>query len=467
MMKLSLRNRIALFTAIAAAVTIGLVFLAVYGVVFKTAYNHLDSDIQQEKKEILSSLRWAGDSILIDAMPEWEENEHLEVEVNPTFLQVVDDDGRVLFRSSNLEEDILLYNPDLTSDRFFNSLIGKKRIRQGQFPMRNETGVIIGQLTIGISQEESAIVLHNLRNILGVSFPLLLIILFAATSIATAKGIAPVQQLIQAARNIGETDFHSRLPFPENEDELYLLATTINELLQRIDHGVQREKQFASDASHEIRTPLTAIRGTLEVLLRKPREKEYYEEKIESVIHEVDRMHGILEQLLQLARLENGSIPIKPSLLDLSAYLDDLTRQWQSRLAEKGMQFAIDIQGNGFVTTDPALLGLILENLISNAWKYGGKGGEIKLIWSEDQRVLTIHDNGPGIADEHIKKVFDRFYRTDDSRSSSIPGAGLGLSIARKLADLLGLCITVMSQEGVGSSFSLTFPVLENNRFHS
>ncbi|MCF8238658.1 MAG: HAMP domain-containing histidine kinase [Saprospiraceae bacterium] len=456
-MKLRLRNRIALFTAIAAAVTIGVVFLAVYGVVFITAYNHLDADIYQEKKEVLSSLRWKGDAIIIDDMPEWEENEHIDVEVNPTFLQIVDTKGRVLFRSSNLDEDILLYNPNLISDQFFNSRIGAKRIRQGQFPINNEEGVVIGQITIGISQEESAIVLHNLRNILWISFPLLLLILFAATSVAAAKGIAPVQQLIQAARRIGESDFHSRLPLPENRDELYLLALTINELLQRVDNGVQREKQFTSDASHEIRTPLTAIRGTLEVLVRKPREREHYEGKIAGVILEVDRINGILDQLLQLARLENGGFPIQHLPLDLASFLSERARQWESRMLDKEMKFTLDIVSAAHVYTDAALLGLILDNLISNAWKYGNRGGHITLSWNPRMHVLAVSDDGPGMADNHLKQVFDRFYRSDDSRSSTIPGAGLGLSIARKLADLLDLRITVASTEGTGTTFFLQF----------
>ena len=233
-MKLNFRNRIALFTAFAAAVTIGLVFLVVYSVVYFTAYNHLDEDIWQEKEEVLSNLRWSGDSIIIDQMPEWEEKEHQQVEVNPTFLQLLDANGRLLFRSSNLQNDILLFDPKLSQEAYFNSRITDQRIRQGQFPMLSEHNTIIGHLTVGISQEESAIVLYNLRNTLWIAFPLLLIILFLATAVAASKGIAPVQRLIQAASGIGEANIDARLPLPENNDEIYQLATTINELLQRI-----------------------------------------------------------------------------------------------------------------------------------------------------------------------------------------------------------------------------------------
>lgn len=456
-MKLSFRNRIAWFSAFAAALTIGLVFLALYGVVFWTAYRHLDSDIIQEKREVMRSIQWKNDSLHIGDMKEWEEEEHREIEVNPTFLQLVDLDGGVLFRSANLQLDTLHHQPFHLSNQYVNSLIGVKRIRQGQFPVINPAGVMVGQLIVGISREESAIILDNLRQVLLVSFPLMLLILFIATSIAAAKGIAPVQHLIHSAQTIGDADFHSRLPLPENQDELYQLAMTINALLHRIDQGVQREKQFTSDASHEIRTPLTAIRGTLEVLLRKPREREYYQEKVKGVIQEVDRIQNMLDQLLQLARLENGSVATNAGDIDLVPFLQDLKTDWTARLEERQMQMSIDILSAVQIHTDATLLTLILDNLISNAWKYGREGGKIVLSWHAEYRQLVVSDDGPGISTTHSAQVFDRFYRLDNSRSSSVPGAGLGLSIARKMAEVLGLGLRLVSREGEGTSFILDF----------
>ena len=167
---------------------------------------------------MLSNLRWMGDSIIIAHMPEWEEKEHQQIEVNPTFLQLVDAGGHLLFRSSNLQKDILLFDPKLIREAFFNSLINDQRIRQGQFPIQNEHGTIIGHLTVGIAQEQSAIVLYNLRTTLWIAFPLMLLILYLATSLAASKGISPVKQLIQAASGISEVNINARLPLPENKD---------------------------------------------------------------------------------------------------------------------------------------------------------------------------------------------------------------------------------------------------------
>ncbi|MBK8429287.1 MAG: HAMP domain-containing protein [Lewinellaceae bacterium] len=448
-MNLGFRNRIALFSALAAAVTIGLVFLVVYGVVYFTAYNHLDEDIRQEKEEVLNNLRWSGDSIIIDQMPEWEEKEHQQIEVNPTFLQLLDAGGQLLFRSANLKNDILLFDPQLSREAYFNSRITDQRIRQGQFPILNERNSVIGHLTVGISQEESAVVLHNLRNTLWIAFPLLLIILFLATALAASKGIAPVQRLIQSASGISEANIDARLPLPENKDEIYQLATTINELLQRVENGIQREKQFTADASHEIRTPLTAIRGTLEVLVRKQREPAQYEEKIGRVIREVDRLNAMLDQLLQLARLENNSIPVNRTTVDLNTLLRALSEKWQPRLSEKSIALRLHIPPATVLHTDATLLHIILDNLIGNAIKYGHSGGQIVCTWLPENASLAIRDNGPGIPAEHLPHVFERFYRADEARSTTVPGAGLGLSIAKKLADLLGIELRVSSRAGV------------------
>ncbi len=456
-MKLRFRDRIALFTALAAAATIGLVFLVVYGVVYYTAINHLDNDLWQEKEEVLRELEWTADSILLHAMPEWEEKEHEQIEVNPTFIQIVDVNGRLLFRSTNLQQDILLFNPNLQHYTYFNSRIKEQRIRQGQFPIVNKKDIVIGHLSVGISQQESVVVLQNLRTTLWIAFPLLLVVLFLATALAASQGIAPVQQLIRAASNIGEANIQSRLPLPGNKDEIHQLATTINDLLQRLEGSVQREKQFTADASHEIRTPLTAIRGMLEVLTRKKREPEQYEQKIKLVINEVDRLHALIDQLLQLARLESARVPVNMAPVELHEFMEDLASKWTPRLYQKKMTLRLQIPVQVIVTTDTSLLRFILDNIMENAYKYGNSGGHIECSWHMQDKSLTISDNGPGIPEIHLSHIFDRFYRTDSSRSSEVQGVGLGLSIAKKMADLLHIRLTANSREGEGTAFILFF----------
>ncbi|MCB0593305.1 MAG: hypothetical protein KDD28_04385, partial [Phaeodactylibacter sp.] len=145
-MKLTFQNRIALFNTLAAAAATLLVFLVVYAVVYFTAYHHLDEDIRQEQEEIFSNLLWRGDSIVINRMPEWEEQEHQQVEVNPTFLQITDTQGNLRFRSANLQKDFFLFIPGLEKEAFLNSSLNGQRVRLGHFPIINATGKNTGQL---------------------------------------------------------------------------------------------------------------------------------------------------------------------------------------------------------------------------------------------------------------------------------------------------------------------------------
>lgn len=454
-MRLNFKKRIAVFNTLAVAVTTAIVFIVIYAVVYNSSYRHLDSDILLEKEEILNTLDWKGDSIIINKMPEWEEAEHNKVEVNPTFIQIVDNKERMIFKSANLQSNHFLFDPANETENFFNSLVDKQRLRLGQFPIRNDAGKLIGQLTVGISQQESYYVLNNLLISLCISFPILLLVLYLVVYMTASKAIAPVQRLIRAASVIDDSNINTRLPLPENEDELYQLAKTINELLNRIETSVQQQKQFTADASHEIRTPLAAIRGTLEVLLRKRREPEQYEERIQEVITQTDRLNQLIDQLLQLARLEGGSI--KKEMINIEKLAEETITKYDKQIVEKDIQVKIAIPEGTTVFTDNLFLSMVVDNLVSNALKYGDSNSQITIVWHDKGHLLSITNKGPEISKEQLPFLFDRFYRSDDSRSSHIAGSGLGLAIVKKLADLMQLKITVDSYPG-NTTFSLQFP---------
>ena len=245
---------------------------------------------------------------------------------------------------------------------------------------------------------------------------------------------------------------------PEHRDELYDLTKTINDLLSRIEKSLVQQKQFTSDASHEIRTPLSAIRGTLEVLKRKRREPQVYEEKITDIISQVDRLDALLDQLLQIARIESGITLHNKETVNLRTVISALIEKWKPVSAEKKISLQLDVPENAVVSADKFYLELIVDNLISNAIKYGKENGSVLIKWESSLAKLTVQDDGIGISAEHLPNIFNSFYRTDESRSSVIKGNGLGLSIVKKLADLQQISISVTSEMGKGSSFILQFP---------
>ncbi len=456
-MTMKFKNRIALFNTIATAVITALVFIVIYAVVNKTAYSHLDDDILLEKEEVFKYIKGFKDEIIIHNFPEWDEVEHKEVNVNPTFLQIVDAQGTVVFHSENLLNDQFLFSPNNQQEKFYDSELTGQKIRLGQFPIKNEKGKIIGQLTIAVSQKELFVILNNLLVVLLISFPIMLIVQYVASSFAASKAIRPVHQLIKTASGISGSNMNTRLTLPTRRDELYELANTINELVIRIEKSMKQQKQFTGDASHEIRTPLAAIRGTLEVLIRKQREPEFYEDKIRDIINQVDRLDTLLDQLLHLARIESGVIFANKESILLLPFLTELTKKWIPVADLKNIKIHVETPIEATIFADKMCLELILDNLVTNAIKYGNFNGHVFLIWNAALKTLSVKDDGIGISDEHLPNIFDNFYRTDESRSSSIQGNGLGLSIVKKLAELQHIKIDVKSQLEKGSIFTLQF----------
>ncbi len=457
-MTLKFKNRIAIFNTLAVALITALVFVVIYWVVHESSYAHLDSDIVAEKDEVISNLDWHKDSIIINKMPEWDEAEHNKVEVNPTLLQLVDTKGKVIFHSTNLLEGHFLYNPNIETEMFYNDEISGQKIRSGQFPVKNDSGDVIGQLTIAISRQESYIILNNLVLVLFIAFPIVLVVLFYASSLAASKAIEPIHQLIKTTSGISDSTIGTRLILPVRKDELYELAKTMNELLARIEGSMLQQKQFTSDASHEIRTPLSAIRGTLEVLIRRPREPKLYEEKITGIIQQVDRLDDLLQQLLQLARIESGTTVAQKEVIVLSGLIATLIEKWKESASVKLISFDLEVPGDAIIYGDKLFLEIILNNLVMNAIKYGKDNGHVILQWLGESNTLAIRDDGHGIDSTHLPNIFNRFYRADEARSSTVKGSGLGLSIVKKLADLQHILLHAESLPGVGSSFTLQFP---------
>ncbi|MBF8456481.1 HAMP domain-containing protein [Kaistella sp. G5-32] len=456
-MKFSFKKRIAFYNLFAIASLTAVAFIAIYSVVYYTSYKHLDDDITTEKREVFANLDWDDHQIIVNKIPEWQEAEHKQIEVNPTFIQIVDVNGNSVFKSVNLQDDHFLFNPKNTTVVFYNSTINEQKIRQGQFPVFNDHHKIIGQLTIGISQQESYNVLHNLMIILIITYVIILLMLYFIMSFVASKAIAPIHQLINSASQINYTNINSRLPLPENQDEIHQLATTINQLLTRLENSFYQQKQFTSDASHEMQTPLTAIKGIIEVLLRKPRTAEQYEAKMQEVLRQTNRLSQLHDQLLQLARLESSVLKANYEQIVLRNVVAKSVLNHETFAGENSILLKNTIREEISVLADPILLELIVDNLISNAIKYNKINGSVNIAWNSLEKILSVSDEGIGIETDKLPLLFNRFYRVDDSRNSQIPGNGIGLSIVKRLCEVQNISITVKSVKNQGTTFYLQF----------
>lgn len=457
-MNLSFRNRIAFYYMIATAVIMGVAFAVVYFVVEGTVYQNLDKDLSYEAEKHTTEIIIVGDSVKIKNKKEWAEREHGAVQVNPVFIQILNKQGQFMDKSPNLKEDILVFNPQQNYGGHFNEVLNKRAIRQVQLPIE-ENGKIKGFILAAMSLESSKMVLLNLWDVLLISYLFLLSGLYFISRYLAGRGIIPVKIITETTKRITKSNLNERVVLPQNKDELYELSSGINQLLQRIESAIKRERQFTSDASHELRTPLSTLKGTLEVLIRKPRERSEYEDKIKFSLTEIDRMTAIIEQLLLLARLDANSKTAHESLVSLPTIIDDILSRHKNHISEKNL--AIDFHDGA---TLEALVpqyysNLILENIIGNAIKYSHDATtiHIDIALLDSNVVCKIQDEGIGIKKEDLDNLFNHFFRSDALNHKSISGNGLGLSIARKAADAIHAEIHVESEFNLGTTFTIKF----------
>jgi signal transduction histidine kinase len=310
-----------------------------------------------------------------------------------------------------------------------------------------------------MSLEDAKMVLNNLSEILIISYPLILFLLFIIARLIAGRSIKPISSIIETSNRITKDNLKSRIPLPQNQDELYTLSQTINNLLDRVENTIEREKQFTSYASHELRTPLTIIKGTLEVLIRKPRNQEEYHEKINFCVNEVNRLNHLVDQLLLLARFENQKQSVKIEKTYLNAIILDTISQYSSIVKSKNIQIVNQFTQDFYVKSDRYLLSIIINNVISNALKYSNEKGKISISIVDKKGVIecSISDFGIGISSEDLQKIFDQFYRSKSIEYSEIKGTGLGLSIVKKLCEILSIETKITSQENSGTTVILIF----------
>ncbi|MGI4741673.1 MAG: sensor histidine kinase [Janthinobacterium lividum] len=458
-MRLTFKSRIALHYVLATAALVAAAYLVVWGVVRHRVYLDLDANLRFEAAKHMAELRVMGGTLRFGNRREWEEREHLEVQVDPVFIQVNDLRGHLTDRSPNLKADQLAFDTTAGAGAPRNSALRGKALRQLQVPVQRG-GATVGYLLAAISSEAAQHVLGSLEMVLLGSFPVVLLALFGSARVLAGRSIAPVAQITAATNRITRSNLSERVALPPRPDELHTLATAINGLLHRIEQAVERQKQFTADASHELRTPLAVLRGTLEVLVRKPRRPDEYVENITLSIQEIDRLSQLVDQLLLLARFENHAKTHSRYELAVLSSVHEVLYRRRADLSAKHIRVDVQDGETPLITSDPYLVDLILDNLLSNAIKYSPAGSAIGvgLALVGARLRCTITDEGIGIRPEELDHIFDPLYRSDALAHKHIGGTGLGLSIVAKACQQLGIEVAAASELGRGSTFTLYFP---------
>jgi heavy metal sensor kinase len=323
-------------------------------------------------------------------------------------------------------------------------------------------GRVVNMVRVGLSMENMLRTRRRFLLAMAAVLPVGLLLAGGGGWALAQRALKPVDQMTQTAQRIRGSHLDQRLQVSGSGDELDRLATTLNDMLDRLKAVIHQMRQFSADASHELQTPLTVLKGEMEVALRSPRSPEEYQRVLTSGLEEVDRLDQLVAGLLLLARADAGVLRLDPQPVDLSALVGDVGDLMRALADGRGIDLQLAPVEPVFVNGDREHLRRLILNLVDNAVKYTPSGGQvtISLHSDADWAVLKVVDTGIGIADDQRQMIFDRFHRATDTRSHDVRGVGLGLSIARSIAAAHGGRIEVQSRPGHGSRFTVRLPLL-------
>ncbi len=373
-------------------------------------------------------------------------------------------------RSANVPENAFLF-PKEAYDRAFRTLGGlplfltirDPRLPSGPVrtvlrPVSHDEVLQYGEVPKAWNED-----MRGLGLLMLAAGGILLGLAFAGGSLIIRKALGPVQDIVRTARKITADDLSLRLPARRRKDEIGELVDTFNGMIARLDESVSNIRRFSGDVSHELRTPLTAIRSEIEVLLRKKRAPEEYLAALRSALEETGRLEKIVNDLLFLSRLET----VEGNSFEGDIRLEDPVSAAYGRAAAsargKGLQPTLRIVESVPVRGNPDILERLAANLMENAVRYTPPGGRMDVTVDREASGagrIVVADTGIGIPPEAVPGIFDRFAVVDASRSKETGGAGLGLSIVKRVADLHRATIEIESREGEGSRFVVRFPAV-------
>lgn len=300
--------------------------------------------------------------------------------------------------------------------------------------------------------------------------PLALLLAAVGGYLLARKALHPVATMSRRAREIGAATLTDRLPIENDRDELGFLAMTLNELLERLQRSFESQRHFMADASHELRTPVSIIQGEADVTLaRSGRSEDEYRESLQIVQKTSLKLTRIVENLFLLARTDAGAYPMRKSRFYLDETIAECVRSMRNIMVSRGVRLECSVQEGMLITADEELVYRMLLNPVENAVKFTPEGGVVTVSATaiESQYIIRIRDTGLGIPAEQQSRIFERFYRVPRSGKPGAPqnpgGAGLGLPIARLIAEAHGGSLQLEASSSSGSTFTVVLPIIADD----
>lgn len=465
---LSFRAALTVRWTIAFGLLLACTSVAVYAGVRVYAQRDFDATLRTLAATEIASSTDAGGLLHIHELSE----EHLgSGDFTGKFVQYYALDGSIAFESGAVKGRRILDDAQFARARsgerdIVTVHVGSKRGRVLTSTIRDTSATYIA--AIGLFTDQLDLLLWRLSIVLAGVW----LVGLAATawigSLLASRALAPIAAITERAARIATGDIDMRLDPPRNDDEIGRMTRLLNEMLDRLHRVIDGNRRFAADASHELRTPLTAMAGEIDVALKREREPGEYRDTLHRLREQITGLTAISEHLMLLARAEERPSDMATEEVPLDAAVEDACERLASQAAARGVSVSHEGLQHLVAYAQRGLVARAVENVIANAIKYNRDGGTVRITgfdepapanaWETGRVRLEIADTGSGIPPEEWERVFDRFYRREQSRSRRSGGAGLGLALSRAIATSHGGQLRVRSSSPDGTTFELVLP---------
>jgi signal transduction histidine kinase len=341
----------------------------------------------------------------------------------------------------------------LLADREVPGIEAQARVLAEPASAPQRSFVVVAGASTGDRDEALA----GIASAFAIGAPLALLVASGLGYLLAARSLAPVEAMRRRAGEITLERSGERLPLPAAEDEIHRLGETLNAMLDRIEGVLERERVFVADASHELRTPLSTLRAELELAGRPGRSPEELRAALRSAVEEVDRLSRLADDLLVIARSDQGRLPIAREPIELAVLLDRVRTRFADRAHQAGREIDVAAPDGLRAELDPLRVEQALGNLVDNALRHGGGEVTLSARGQNGTVVLEVSDRGAGFPAGFEAEAFERFARADDGRTAG--GAGLGLAIVQAIAAAHGGRVVVAASDHAATTLRITLPV--------
>ncbi|WHY35307.1 HAMP domain-containing histidine kinase [Cytobacillus firmus] len=449
---MNLRKKIYLYTTVLFAVLLLIMNFAVYAVFSKLVYENERAAISNEMANMIKIAQRS-----IGNVPE---TELLRAFVPSNgMVRLVQPDKKAVTSTSPDEKGLSEIPAEYISSELIKTMERDNRVYMfASAPVILPDGEI-GSFQLTRSMESAEKILKTLRFVLGIGTVVAMIPVLISSAILSKFITRPVATMTATMKEIRKSGQFKRLKLEgKSHDELQQMGETFNHMIDLLESNYEKQKLFISNASHELKTPLTVIESYSSLLKRRGlKEPELFNESIEAIHSEALRMKEMTEQLLLLARHDDHWM-IDLKMVELNSFLTQVTRTYEDAF-NRTVHLDSALSENTFIQTDENKLKQLLFIFLDNARKYSDEVIKVTAGAEKQEVYIRIEDRGMGIPMKDLPRVFDRFYRVDEARNRKTGGSGLGLSLAKEIADALGVEIRLESTEGVGTAASVIFIV--------